>query len=201
MEHSERVLSCGHRAHVHGVLSRGAREPFALPGTIARFAPDRTADVRHTRLEVRLDPRRRFLEGTVRHTLSALDDGIETVTLHADELDVNGVTDGDGTPLAFSHQGGRLTITLDEPLALGRETTVVVAYEAEIVGLLFPVLAQRSDRLNVSVVRDGARRTSAKTLQPNPFAAANVNECVANRRKAGAERLDELFGGKLCGGV
>src|SRR5580765_2978931 len=77
-----------------------------------------------------------------------------------------------------------------------------VTYEREeIVGLLFPVLAQRSDRLNVSVVRDGARRTSAKTLQPYPFSAANVNECVANRRKAGAERLGELFGGKLGGGV
>jgi aminopeptidase N len=129
MHHGERLLSCGHRSHLHGVLARGAREPFALPGTTARFAPDRTADVRHSRLEVRLDPHRRFLAGTVRHTLSALDEGVETVTLHADELEVNRVTDGEGKPLAFTHQGGRLTIRLAAPLGLGRETTVVVEYE------------------------------------------------------------------------
>jgi aminopeptidase N len=127
-QNSERLLSCGHRAHVHGVLARGAREPFALPGTTARFAPDRTADVRHMRLEVTLDPRRVHLEGVVRHTLAALDGEVTSVTLHADELEVRSVTDAEGRALEFTHQGGRLVLTLGKPLALGEETTVSVAY-------------------------------------------------------------------------
>jgi aminopeptidase N len=128
-QHSERILSCGHRAHIHGVQARGAREPFALPGTIARFAPDRTADVRHTRLELVLDPERRHLGGIARHTLAALDGDVTSVTLHADELEVRSVTDPEGKALDFTHQGGRLVLTLARPLALGEETTVSVAYE------------------------------------------------------------------------
>lgn len=129
---SERILSCGHRAEAHGAwrAQRGAaaREPFALPGTSARFAPDRSADVLHTRLELVLDPRVRRVEGTAVHTLAALDEGTRTIALHADELTIRGVTDGDGRELAFRHQAPDLQIDLARPLALGEEVTLRIAY-------------------------------------------------------------------------
>ncbi len=127
-ERHERILGCGHRAHAHAALGRGAREPFALPGTTAKFAPDRTADVLHTRLELTLDPRKRRLDGVARHTVAALDEAMATLELHADELTVTGVTDADGRALGFRHQGPNLSIDLARPLALGERTTVSIAY-------------------------------------------------------------------------
>jgi len=125
----ERVLSCGHRAQHHGGGARGAREPFALAGTTARYAPDRGVDVRHTRLEVRLDPTRRFLAGTVTHTLAALDEGVTEIELHADELTILSAADGQGRTLPFTHAEGRVLLRLKAPLALGAETQVTLAYE------------------------------------------------------------------------
>lgn len=125
----ERFLSCGHRSHHHGVGGRLLREPFQLPGTTPRYAPDRTVDVRHTRLEVRLDPARRFLAGRVTHRVAALDAGVRLVTLHADELSIGGVEDEAGHALAFTHAAGRLVVTLPRPLALGEELALTVAYE------------------------------------------------------------------------
>ncbi len=125
----ERFLSCGHRNHHHGVGSRLLREPFHLPGTTPRYAPDRTVDVRHTRLEVRVDPARRLLAGRVTHRVAALDAGVTLVTLHAEELAVLAVTDAQGRALASRHAEGRLVVTLPQPLALGEEASIVVAYE------------------------------------------------------------------------
>ncbi len=118
-----------HRAHHQGGSGRGAREPFALAGTTARYAPDRSVDVRHTRLELRLDPTRRFIAGTATHTVVALDEGVTEIELHADELTILSVADGAGRALPFTHAEGRVRIRLRAPLALGAEASVTLAYE------------------------------------------------------------------------
>ncbi len=144
----ERVRTCGHRAHHQGGLGRGAREPFALAGTTARYAPDRSVDVRHTRLELRLDPTRRFIAGTATHTLVALDEGVTEVELHADELTILSVAAGNGRALSFTHAEGCVRIRLSAPLALGAEVSVTLAYEgAPRRGLYFVAPdAQRPDK-------------------------------------------------------
>jgi aminopeptidase N len=123
-----RILECGHRAQRHAQHARAAREPFALPGTPERFAPDRSVDVLHTRLELALDPRERRIEGIAHHTVAALDEATSRVRLHAEELEIRRVTDGAGRALAFRHVGADLDVELAEPLALGASAVLSIAY-------------------------------------------------------------------------
>ncbi|MDJ0974495.1 MAG: M1 family aminopeptidase [Planctomycetota bacterium] len=118
-------FGCGRRTIGFGL---GAREPFAFPGTTARYAPDRSVDIQHTALDIRLDPAVTHIEGTVSHTVKALDDDTREVRLHADELTIEGVEAADGTPLPFRHVGEDLHVSLERPLEAGEETTVRVRY-------------------------------------------------------------------------
>ena len=112
---------CGHRGGE-------GREPFAFPGTQRRYAPDRRVDIRHTRLELALDPEVVALEGRVTHEFTALADDVRTVGLHAGELTIERVEDDTGAALAFRHMGEDLTIDLPGPLAFGEAGTVHVKY-------------------------------------------------------------------------
>lgn len=118
-------LGCGRRGHGVG---RGDREPFAFPGTERQYAPDRTVDIVHSRIEVALDPAVTAITGTVTHTLRGLADGTTTVGLHAHELTIDAVESADGAALDYRHSGHDLTIELPSALAHGAETSVAVCY-------------------------------------------------------------------------
>src|SRR5262249_21792831 len=60
-----------------------------------------------------------------------------------------------------------------------------------------PIFTECCDRLCGRGVRESRRRAALKALEPDDFAAANVSERVADRRKTGGERLGELLVGKL----
>ncbi len=122
---SHHGLGCGRRSHGLGM---GAREPFAFPGTKRRYAPDRQVDIRHSALDITIDPREVHISGSVTHTVAALTKGVSKVKLHAGELVIDGVTGSDGNALSFQHEGMDLTIQLPTPLSIGDETHVTVAY-------------------------------------------------------------------------
>jgi aminopeptidase N len=124
-ERFESHLCCGHRGFA---LLGGAREPFVLPGTERRYAPDRAVDVVHTRLEVALDPAEDLVRGTVRHDVVALADAVATVPLHAKELTILAVRDGKGRPLAFRHEGESVHVSLPEPLPFEGRASVALDY-------------------------------------------------------------------------
>ena len=125
MESGHHGLGCGRRSHGLGI---GAREPFAFPGTKRRYAPDRLVDIRHSALDIAVDPREIAIRGTVTHTVTALTEGVTKVRLHAGELAIDSVTDREGSALAFHHEGMDLSISLKNTLAIGDESTVTVAY-------------------------------------------------------------------------
>ena len=122
-EHGE--LGCGHRRLGSG---RGLREPFAFPGTERRYAPDRAVDIRHTRLEIVLDPEVIAIQGTVTHHFTALADDADRLHLHAGELTIESVRDEAGAELAFRHAGEDLFIELPRALAFDEPGVVTVHY-------------------------------------------------------------------------
>ena len=121
----EHGFECGRRGMGWGL---GAREPFALPGTRRRYAPDRSVDVRHTCIDLTLDPEVTHIEGSVTHHISALQEETGVILLHADELTIDEVTNGDGDALQWQHDGESLTITPGKPLHVGDEYDVTIRY-------------------------------------------------------------------------
>ncbi|MDA1194486.1 MAG: M1 family aminopeptidase [Planctomycetota bacterium] len=118
-------LGCGRRREGHAL--RG-REPFAFPGTVRRYAPDREVDILHVRLEIALDPEVVAIEGVVTHEFEALADGTATMRLHAGELAIDRITDEEGHALAFRHVGEDLSIDLPRALDHGEPGAVRVHY-------------------------------------------------------------------------
>lgn len=59
------------------------------------------------------------------------------------------------------------------------------------------MIAKRRNGLNVRNIGKSSRRASLTSLEPHPFTAANMDQRVAHRRKAGAKWLGELLFRKL----
>ncbi|HKA86402.1 MAG TPA: M1 family aminopeptidase [Haliangiales bacterium] len=104
---------------------------FALPGTRPRYAPDRVVDVEHYRLELRVLPERRRIEGTCALTITTIQDAVRHLDLDAVELDLAEVRLDDGRQLAFGHDGRRLRIDFPRPLGPRERRTLTIRYSAE----------------------------------------------------------------------
>lgn len=113
-----------------GVLSRTQTRPFALPGDRPRYARDRVADIRHTRLELTLDFERKAVAGSATHRFTPINDGLTRITFDAVEMTIGGVRMATGKDLAFDYGDGKLTVFLDRPYNAGEEVSVSISYEA-----------------------------------------------------------------------
>ncbi len=118
-------FGCGRRRMSAG---GGGREPFVFPGTERRYAPDRSADIRHTRIEIALDPEVIAIEGSVTHDFTSLSDDMARLHLHAGELAIEGASDESGAELTFRQDGEDLYIDLRHALAFDESGTVTVRY-------------------------------------------------------------------------
>ena len=110
-----------------GGAAGSERRPFGFAGAEPRYPPDRVADIRHTRLELRVDPRRKTLSGVATHRLAPIARPLRRLPLNLVELTVDGVTMG-GKNLEFDHHDGVLDIHFKPALAVGKEVEVSVAY-------------------------------------------------------------------------
>jgi aminopeptidase N len=120
LEHAERCAggSSGDDA--------GGRRPFGL-GAEPRYPPDRVADIRHTRLELEVDPRKRSLKGVATHRLTPVAQALKRLPLNLEELTVDSVTMG-GRALEYHHEDGVLDIHFKPAVPTGREVEVSIAY-------------------------------------------------------------------------
>ncbi len=107
-----------------------SRRPFALPGTSARYAPDRPASIEHIALTLSFDFEKHVLFGVCRTTFSAVGKALDSLEMDADHLHIKNVRNAAGKKLPFDLAGGKLTIELDRGLAAGKSSTVVIDYEA-----------------------------------------------------------------------
>src|SRR2546430_17205485 len=65
---------------------------FALTGDEPHYARDLVVDVKHIKLEIRIDPKQRLIEGTATHTVQAINAGVRTVNFDAAEMEHRSVT-------------------------------------------------------------------------------------------------------------
>ncbi|MFH1279847.1 MAG: M1 family aminopeptidase [Candidatus Eisenbacteria bacterium] len=101
---------------------RGGGGSFTLPTE----CPD-SLDMIHYELHISVDHGGGTLEGDAFLTFRSLKEGLGGIRLDFRALTVSAVT-RDGAPLAFTHAGDTLLVTLDSPLPLGDTAVVEIAY-------------------------------------------------------------------------
>jgi aminopeptidase N len=121
---AERAEGCGGRVTE---TRRADRRVFGFAGTAPKYPPDRVADFAHTRLDLKVDPRRRTLEGIATHRLTPIAQPLRRLPLNLEELTVDSVFMGN-RELDFHHEGGVLDIRFKPAIAVGREIEVSIAY-------------------------------------------------------------------------
>lgn len=93
---------------------------------------ERTYDVLHYRIDVRLDESARRVDGVTEVTLRPLRSSIDTVALDAVDMTIDGVSivDGDRVPrpLGWRYDSTQLRVVLPAPLRHGEQRTLRIAY-------------------------------------------------------------------------
>lgn len=143
-------------------LLLGTTLAAARPSVAEPPARRRTVDVKHLVLDLRFDWAARRAAGTATLTLAPLR-ATDHVTLDAGHLGIEAVTLDDGTPLAFTYDGGDqddgLRIRLGEARPAGRDLTLRIAYHT--------TWQNRSDPLNLGGSDGpGLRFFSPTTTEP-----------------------------------
>ncbi len=112
----------------HAALGAAFSRPHPLPGDTAHYPRDLVVDVRHIKLEVRIDPKRKHIAGTATHTVRAINDSVRSVAFDAVEMTIGGVTVG-GKPARFDYSDPVLKVGLGRALKAGAETVIAITYE------------------------------------------------------------------------
>ena len=86
---------------------------FVLPGTRARWAPDRPVEIEHYRIAVAIHPDERRITGETRVRAKVLARELRRLELDAVELEVTAVTEG-AHERRFTHDGRTLAIDLGD---------------------------------------------------------------------------------------
>jgi aminopeptidase N len=102
---------------------------FAFPGTRDRYAPDRSCDVQHYRIELDLNLEEKSIAGRCSVRLAALGQARSNFELDAVELDITRVSVA-GEDLAFTHDGRKLRLDFQAEQAVGEPITVDIDYQA-----------------------------------------------------------------------
>jgi len=92
------LAGCGRAAGGAAAYGR----PFPLTGDQPHYARDLVVDVRHIKLEIRIDPAARRIAGTATHTVRAINDGVRAIEFDAAEMTIEGVTVA-GRPVKFDY--------------------------------------------------------------------------------------------------
>src|SRR6266513_3041364 len=100
---------------------------FSYPGSTPHYAPDRTFDTQHVRLELTLDFARKSLKGQCLTTLQAIADGATEMVLDAVDFKDLKVT-AKGRPLKFEYTGRQIKIRWTTPIRRGQMVEVAIQY-------------------------------------------------------------------------
>ncbi len=102
-----------------------------LLGKSPQYAPDRTFDTTHIRIELDFDLKKRAAKGACDTHFTALEDKLKKIELDAAGMKILKVTDGRGHALPHKHKDDKLEITLPRTLALGETGLARVEYRIE----------------------------------------------------------------------
>ncbi|MCE9636045.1 MAG: HEAT repeat domain-containing protein [Planctomycetes bacterium] len=109
------------------LLAASGWKPFQSPGAPTQWSRDRKVDVEHVKLEIRVLPDTKRIEGTVTHTVRPFLDGLTTLEFDCQELTVARVTSAKKA-CAFAIDAGKLRITLPAPAKKGKSFDVAIEY-------------------------------------------------------------------------
>lgn len=94
-----------------------------------KYAPDRSCDVEHLKVELTLDLPRQRLSATATLRLRAAYGPFSEITLDAVDLQLEAVRDGRGRDLVYTYLDRKLTVRFPKPIATAEE--LVIAYRVE----------------------------------------------------------------------
>ncbi len=106
------------------------RRAFALPGSTARYGPDKTVDVLHIALDLTPDLDAATLTASCTTTVEALDDDVAALRLDAVDLHVRAVHARDAA-LRYKATSESVTVFFDPPLRAGTRTSFTIDYTVE----------------------------------------------------------------------
>lgn len=107
-----------------------AYKDFALPGSSAHYARDKSFDVKHVKIELVPDLNERKIWGKCTTYLTALEDDLQFIDYDSVELNIKSVMNEKGENLNFEVYNGKLRIKLPSPVNSGDEIVTIVEYEA-----------------------------------------------------------------------
>jgi aminopeptidase N len=120
--YGERLI-CGRLA------AEPASLPHALPGDRPVWSRDRAVDVKHSKIDIKLDLPAKSIAGTVTHTVAPLNDGTRYVEFDAIDLGIGAVAVAK-KPAEFSYDGAKLRIDLGEGRKRGQDLPVAITFTA-----------------------------------------------------------------------
>lgn len=101
---------------------------FTLKGSVPHYAPDRTFDTEHIRLDLRLDLRGKSLEGICTTTLRVLAEGASELAFDAVRFKIASVR-AQGRSIKFKNDGKKLTVLLPKPARRGEKMEIAIQYK------------------------------------------------------------------------
>jgi len=102
---------------------------FQPKGTPPQYTRDRVVDVRHIKLDVKLDLPNKSIDGVCALTVRPIADEVRVLELDAVELDVSAAS-CDGHAIEFTNTGQKLLLEFSAPLVPERDYLVEVVYRA-----------------------------------------------------------------------
>src|SRR5260370_13889253 len=123
------AIDLGDRDAFNSAFARG-RRAFQPDHVEPKWARDRSANIKHIKLEVALDFDAKRISGTARHRISAITDSLDRLEFDAAELAISAVRAG-GEPASFETSDGKLRITLPRALGAGAAIEIEIDYSGQ----------------------------------------------------------------------
>ena len=102
-------MSSNHRhEHLHGPETT---LPHALPGDRAMWPRDRVVDVKHIKVQLKVDVASKAVSGIVTHTVAPLNDGLRWVEFDAVEMEIESVSVARAAA-PYEYDGAKLRVDL-----------------------------------------------------------------------------------------
>jgi aminopeptidase N len=108
---------------------RQSTPPHALPGDRATWPRDRVMDVKHIKVQVKVDLPNKGVSGVATHTVAPLNDGLRWVEFDAIDMHIEGVTVA-RVGARYEYDGAKLRVDLGGARKRGRDVAVAVTYRA-----------------------------------------------------------------------
>ncbi len=103
--------------------------PHALPGDRPVWTRDRTVDVKHIKIDIKLDLENRRVSGTATHTVAPLNDDSRFAEFDAIDMEISSVNVA-RKPAEFTYDGAKLRVDLGAGRKRGQDLPVAIGYSA-----------------------------------------------------------------------